>query len=311
MKNFLELSFNDINNLKISPKDCVKWATEILQDKDKCVLPEKNSIKFGDNCFFNTMPSYIPFLNRFGVKVVSRIPNRIPALKGDILLYDSVSGELISFLDGTWITTIRTGAVAAITIDKLKSSEAKNISFIGLGNTARATLLCFNEINKYNDINVNILAYKDQHIDFMNRFVQYKNINFTIYNSIDELIQTSDIIVSCVTSMDTVFADEKLYKKGVLVVPVHTRGFQNCDLYFDKIFCDDIGHVSGFKYFKEYKSITEMSEILTGKTLGRTSNEERILAYNIGISIQDVYFASKIYDISSNFYTNNLNKFWV
>ena len=55
----------------------------------------------------------------------------------------------------------------------------------------------------------------------------------------DELIQTSDIIVSCVTSMDTVFADEKLYKKGVLVVPVHTRGFQNCDLYFDKIFCDE------------------------------------------------------------------------
>lgn len=58
MKNFLELSFNDINNLKISPKDCVKWATEILQNKDKCVLPEKNSIKFGDNCFFNTMPSH-------------------------------------------------------------------------------------------------------------------------------------------------------------------------------------------------------------------------------------------------------------
>ena len=81
MKNFLELSFNDINNLKISPKDCVKWATEILQNIDKCVLPEKNSIKFGDNCFFNTMPSYIPFLNRFGVKVVSRIPNRIPHLR--------------------------------------------------------------------------------------------------------------------------------------------------------------------------------------------------------------------------------------
>lgn len=52
MRNFLQISFNDINNLKISPKDCVKWATEILQNKDKCVLPEKNSIKFGDNCFF-------------------------------------------------------------------------------------------------------------------------------------------------------------------------------------------------------------------------------------------------------------------
>ena len=33
MKNFLELSFNDINNLKISPKDCVKWATEFYKTK--------------------------------------------------------------------------------------------------------------------------------------------------------------------------------------------------------------------------------------------------------------------------------------
>ena len=91
-----------------------------------------------------------------------------------------------------------------------------------------------------------------------------------------------------------------------------SESFTAGDFYSSvEIFCDDIGHVSGFKYFKEYKSITEMSEILNGKTLGRTSNEERILAYNIGISIQDVYFASKIYDISSNFYTNNLNKFWV
>lgn len=37
-----------------------------------------------------------------------------------------------------------------------------------------------------------------------------------------------------------------------------------------------------------------MTDVLNGTKSGRLSEEERILAYNIGISIQDVYFASKI-----------------
>ena len=99
------INFDDIQKLNITPKLCVEWASEILMKKNDCILPPKNSIKFGDNCFFNTMPSYIPFLNNFGVKVVSRIPNRIPSLMGEILLYDSITGNLLAFIDGTWITT--------------------------------------------------------------------------------------------------------------------------------------------------------------------------------------------------------------
>lgn len=311
MNKIQNISFDDIRKLEISPNTCVEWATEIIKRKYECDLPPKNSIKFGDNCFFNTMPSLIPFINRFGVKEVSRIPTRIPALKADILLYDSCSGELLSFMDGTWITTMRTGAVAAITIKNLQKSNSKDFSFIGLGNTARATLLCFNEINNYEDINVNLLAYKDQHINFINRFSQYKNINFTVYDSVEEMIKISDVVVSCVTSADTIFADEKCYKPGVLVVPVHTRGFQNCDLVFDKIFCDDINHISGFKYFNEYKSVTEMTNVLNDKNKGRETDSERILAYNIGISIQDVFFASKIYEICTGLKEDNLEKFWI
>ena len=47
--------------------------------------------------------------------------------------------------------------------------------------------------------------------------------------------------------------DENLYRKGCLVIPVHTRGFQNCDLCFDKVYADDTAHVCGFKYFNEFK----------------------------------------------------------
>ena len=81
---------------------------------------------------------------------------------------------------------------------------------------------------------------------------------------------------------------------------MHTRGFQNCDLFFDKVFADDTNHVKGFKYFDKFQSFAELSEVLTGQKNGRASDEERILSYNIGIALHDIYFASKIYTLCSS-----------
>lgn len=307
------ISFEDIKNLGITPECCVAWADEVIKIKKECDLPPKISIKFGKdhNSFFNTMPSLIPAFNRFGVKEVSRIPERKPALKADILLYDTLNGELLSLMDGTWITTMRTGAVASITINKLQKKDSKIISFIGLGNTARATLLCYNSIVNNKELNIAILKYKNQHESFMKRFSSYSNIHFTVYDNVREMIQNSDVVVSCVTAADSCFAEPEDFKPGVLVVPVHTKGFQNCDLVFDKIFCDDIKHIEGFKYFKEYKSVTEMTDVMNNIKSGRENDTQRILAYNIGISIQDVFFASKIYDLIIKRDEILTEKFWV
>lgn len=306
-----KITFEDIVSMNIYPNECVEWAKNVILHKNEYVLPEKISTKFGDNCFFNTMPSLLPDLNVFGIKEVSRFPNRTPALKADILLYDTTTGELLSFMDGTWITTMRTGAVAALTISALKKSNARSISFIGLGNTARATLLCYDEINCHRGLNVNLLSYKNQHTDFIERFANFPNIHFSVYDNIEKLAVASDVFVSCVTAADSNFVDESCFKSGTLVVPVHTRGFQNCDLAFDKIFCDDIGHISGFKYFEQYKSISEMTDVMSGKKSGRDSDEQRILAYNIGISVQDIYFALHVYKKFAERETIKEKKFWV
>lgn len=305
------ITFEDIFSMKITAKTCVDWAQYVILHKNEFSLPPKTSIKFGDNCFFNTMPSLLSNLNVFGVKEVTRITDRIPALKADILLYNSTNGELLSLMDGTWITTMRTGAVAANAIKLLKKSDTKEFSFIGLGNTARATLLCYDAMNSHKDLSVNVLSYKDQHRSFIDRFKNFKNIHFRVFDDIEKLAETSDVFVSCVTAADSVFVDEKCFKRGCLVVPVHTRGFQNCDLAFDKIFCDDIPHISNFKYFNQYRYVAEMTDVLSGKSQGRTSDEERILAYNIGISVQDIYFAWQIYNKFLEREKIKERKFWL
>jgi ornithine cyclodeaminase/alanine dehydrogenase-like protein (mu-crystallin family) len=321
------IDFNTIQSLKINPDLCISWAKNILLNKNDAVLPEKISIKFNDDCFFNTMPSLIPEIRRFGVKVVSRYPVRhhnhynmiqLPSLLADIMLYDYDDGRLLSVMDGTWITTFRTGAVAALSINLLKKKDTKSYSFIGLGNTARSTLVCINSLNKNKEINIKVLKYKNQHIDFIQRFSEYKNLKFDVYDSIDQLIGSSDVLISCITHTNTNLTDDSNYPDGILVVPIHTMGFQNCDLFFDRIYCDDIDHVKNFKYFSKFKNCEEISNVLLNKVPGRTNEKEKILVYNIGISLHDIYFASKIYDMVRNdddddilLQSDKIPKYWI
>lgn len=311
------IDFNTIKNLDLSPSQCVKWVDEACRAKYSAKLPGKISLKIDSAIFFNTMPVYLPGLERFGVKVVSRYPGRNPALQADILLSDTQSGETLALMDGSWITAMRTGAVAALAIHTLKSSVAKEYAFLGLGNTARATLLCLLALIGDEPIHVRLLAYKGQEVLFCERFAAYPQVTFSVYDNSETLIDGADVVVSCVTVADELIAPDHVFKEGVLVVPVHTRGFQNCDLFFDKVFADDTNHVKDFRYFSSFKQFDEFPRILLKENKGRESDKERILAYNIGIALHDIYFAAKIYDLTAamslpEVQTSSLTtKYWV
>lgn len=309
------IGFEDIKKLQISPALCVEWVNEAFIQKSTCYLPPKLSLKFENDIFLNTMFSYIPKIGIYGVKVVSRFPERSPSLDSIIQIFDTSNGELIALIDGNWITAMRTGAVASLAIKTLEHENASNYSLLGLGNTARATVLCMLESRPEKHFTFKILKYKDQAELFIERFKDYKNISFEIVDDNESLIKNADVVISCVTAANTIIGEDNWYKEGVLVVPIHTRGFQNCDLFFDKVFADDRDHVIGFKYFDKFKKFNEIDTVLKNINPGRESQKERILSYNIGIAIHDVYFAGQI--IKHFTFDNSIDinktteKFWV
>ncbi|WBW98669.1 ornithine cyclodeaminase [Oceanirhabdus sp. W0125-5] len=311
------IDHQSIINLGIGTSEFYEWVEEMLINKETAILPPKISMKPTKHIFYNTMPSIIPKYNIAGVKVVSRYPNRIPALDSQILLYDLEKGNLKALLDGNYITAMRTGAVAAFSIELLAIKEYKTIAMIGLGNTARATFKILVDKNKDRELTIKLYDYKNRARNFANEFEKYKNVRFEIYDSYDKVISGSDVVISCVTYAKGDFCSNHCYKEGCLVVPVHTLGFQNCDLFFDKVFADDINHVKGFKYFDKFKKLAEISEVVTGKKEGRKNEKERILAYNIGISLHDIFFAQKIYELIGDDFKEEVElnapkeKFWV
>lgn len=296
MKN---ITNSEIVALNISATECVEWVREAFIMKSECQLPAKISVHPTGNDFFTTMPCLLPKeYGRFGAKVVSRIVGRVPALKSDMMLFDSNNGELLALVDCDWITAMRTGAVAALAIKTFRNSTAKEYAFIGLGSTARATLTSLLESCKDEQLNIRLFRYKDQAEKIVEEYKHYANATFTIVDNTSDLVRGADVVVSCITDASGLLVeDESLFKPGVLVVPVHTRGFQNCDTAFDKVYADDTDHVKGFKYFSQFKAFHQIEEVLKGEVAGRENDSERILSYNIGLGLHDVLYASRIYDM--------------
>lgn len=296
MKN---ITSQEIIDLNISPKECVEWVSQAFKLKSQSQLPAKVSVHPSGNDFFTTMPCLLPEeYGRFGVKVVSRINGRMPALKSDLMLFDSHSGELLALVDCDWITAMRTGAVATLAIKTFRNSSANTYAFVGLGSTARATLTCLIESCADEKLNIRLFRYKNHAEKIIEEYSHYANVSFSIADTMEELVTDADVVVSCITDAQGLLVeDASLFKAGVLVVPVHTRGFQNCDTLFDKVFADDTDHVKGFRYFSQFREYHQIEEVLKGETVGRASDTERILSYNIGLGLHDVYYASKIYDM--------------
>ena len=316
---FAIIQHDAIVKADISPRACVKWVEESFRMKPHAILPPKISIHPQGDDFFNTMPALLaPEYGRFAMKEVHRIAGQTPSLGSDIMLYDSRTGNLLAIVDGDWITTMRTGAVVALSVRLFQKSGTNNYSFLGLGNTARAAALCLLEEMNGTQVTIRLKRYKDQAESFVERFSSYKNVTFEIVDDIREFVAGADVLISCITAADgLVCDDDSLYKPGMLLIPVHTRGFQNCDLFFDKVYGDDRGHVQGFRYFDKFKQFDELTNVLLGKNPGRENDEERILCYNIGIGLHDAFFASRIYDLLKDRCTEwveqrkETSKFWI
>ena len=299
MKDFIRISEDQILALGITPTKCVEWARDAFLHKDESILSPKISQKPTHDSFFNTMPCCLPRKNVMGVKVVSRLPGNVPPLKSTITLFDMTSGDLVALMDANWITAMRTGAIAALAAKTFVNHfKEATFAFTGLGNISRAVLKCLlSQLDSSKVCDIWLLKFGDESKRFIDDFKSCDWVRFHETADREELVSRSDALFSAVTVMNEQFLPPDKFPVGYTIIPVHTKGFQDCDIVFDRIFGDDVDHERGFKNFDRFRFFAEFKDVLSGVVPGRQSAEERILCYNVGIALHDIWFATKICDM--------------
>ena len=284
---------------KLSSENFFDWVDFALKNKTDFQMPIKSRMSQDHGDYYACMPCMYEDENIAGLKMIGRHllnPGETRStMLGDMLLYEADTGVLNALIDMEYITTLRTGAAAAHSALLFSKKDFKTVGLFGLGNIMFACIDVLMSKIKDREITFKLYKYHNHEERFMDYFSKYPNMKFELCDTYEETIIGSDLIISAVTRATEDFASDECYKEGCTVIPIMTLGFQNCDLFFDKVFADEVNQIRGFKYFDQFKSVENVFDVLLSKVKGRTNDKERILVYNYGLAIHDLYFASQFY----------------
>lgn len=294
------LDFESLRSLakSIDPSQYLEWTKNALWNQNRFVNPAKSRINQEAGNYYAVMPYMDPEENKAMVKMIGRHVlkpgEQRSVMMSDLMLYEADSGILLALMDGEYLTTLRTGACAAYSALLYGKKDFDTIGLIGLGNIMCAAMDVLLPQLKDRKITIKLYKHHDQEKRFKERYKHFENITFEECDTYEQTIGGSDLILSALTRTDHDFCDLSNYKEGCTVIPIMTMGFQNCDTTFDKVFTDEIEQIRGFKYFNQFRSIANTTDVLHGLKPGRENDQERILVYNYGLALLDLYFANQL-----------------
>jgi len=156
----LLLSETDVRHL-LSMDDLIQSMESALAEfsSGRTQQPLRTVLEVGpSHAFFGVMPAYMPARGALGTKLVTVFGSNaalgLPSHLATILLLDSTTGELLSVMDGRYITEARTAAVSAVSVRLLAREDAGVLAILGSGVQARSHLRAFSHVRALHDVRV-------------------------------------------------------------------------------------------------------------------------------------------------------------
>ena len=258
--------------------------------------------------WINTMPAFLKYKNVVGMKwvnVTSENRSRgLPVTMGVILLNDATTGMPIGVLDGTWITHMRTGASTAIGARYFARADSKVITIVGGGAEGRSGLEAISKTFQFEqvrivDINEVVLN------DFVQEMTQKLAVSVVPFESVEEAVRESDIILLTTTAKEPLMLSE-WSKPGDYVSTVSC--FCDLDSNFittsDKFLVDDKGcalhriqTLAGIDIPDE-NVYGDICEVAAGKCSKRENDQEIITYTPVGMGAVDVGVALEALELA-------------
>jgi len=306
---FIYLSQEEILDLDIPMSKIIELVEQGLYEHGhkRVENPPKPGIHSKSDAFIHAMPAYYRELGIGGLKWVSGYPtNRklgLPQIAGLMLVNDMETGMPLAVMDCRWITAVRTAAVSAITAKYCAKQDTKSLGVVGCGVQGRMNIVALKEvIPELHDVGV-----FDINPDAMKRYKEdfEKELDVSIKpaESVKEAVDGKDMILTATQRLPEPLVKNKWFKPGCLGFGLEASRawYGDAILGCDKFITDSWDQTV---YFYEHGAFpdglptlyAELGEVVAGVKPGRESDEERILAINIGLALEDVIVADYIYN---------------
>ena len=263
--------------------------------------PKRNGVSVPDTGFLLAMPAYQQD-REVTVKLVSVFHNNrrlgLPTHQALICLFDPQTGTPLSFMDGTYITALRTAGAAALSTRLLARTDTRVLAIVGAGVQGRSHLTMLPRVRPFSEIRIasRHFAHAEQ--------LAATDTRARAFETAEEAVRGADVVCLCTNAGEPVISLDWL-APGMHVTSVgyappggeldskviaQGRLFVETRLAFEPppVGCSEL---AGF----DASVGTELGEVLLGLSLGRQSTDELTVYKAMGHASEDMAAASLVY----------------
>lgn len=259
------------------------------------------------------MPSVAEELNSLGLKYVSNFPGNSEqgkkSINGVVLLACTDTGEPLALLEGSYLTVMRTGALAGAATKQLAREDSRVLAILGTGEQAIGQFEAIKAVRPIEE--VRLYNRTKGKAELLADYIKESNdMTVSIHDDADEAIEGADVIVTATSSDEPIFSQPLKpgvhvnaigsYKPTMQELPTHVVSTA------DKVVVESIDSVleeagdllipiQEGKFSKE-KIHGELGQIIGNQLPGRQSEADITVFKSVGLAVADVVVARHIYD---------------
>ena len=304
----LYLSRADVEAVNLDMPTIIHLLEDMFREKGsgKVEMPPKPGIHTRPDAFIHAMPAYIPAMHSAGIKWVSGYPENqkrgLPYLSGLLVMNDDETGIPYAVMDCTWITAYRTGAASALSAKYLARPDSQVVGILACGVQGRTNLEAMTALFPVR----RVFAY-DIVPEVKERYVREMSAKLGLeiigVDDPKKAVLESDIVVTSgpILKHPQPTIERDWLKPGAFASAVDFDSYWTPEALsqMDKVATDD--HAQ-FQYYVSvgYFAHTphpnaDLGELVTGLKPGREGKNERIIAMNLGLALDDMAVAPEIY----------------
>jgi len=304
----LYLSLADVEQVGLEMATVIDLLEQAFREKGagKVEMPPKPGIHTQPDAFIHAMPAFIPSMRSAGIKWVSGYPENqargLPYISGLLVLNDVETGMPYAVMDCTWITGYRTGAASALAAKYLARPDSEVAGILACGVQGRTNLEALSVLFPLK----RVYAY-DIEPDVQARYVEEMSTKLGVevvgVSEPKKAVAESDLVVTSgpILKHPEPTIEKDWLKPGAFGSAVDFDSYWQAGALaqMDKISTDDHNQFQYYcseGYFKDTPNpYADLGEIVAGLKPGRMGDDERTLAINLGLAMDDMAVAPEIY----------------
>ncbi len=309
----LFLSDHDIEK-HLNMKETIETVEQAFKEyaKGNVVLPTRSTIMIPKhNGSISFMPSYLTELEAQATKIISIYPDNrekgLPTTVAWIVVNNPKTGMVQAFMDATYLTAMRTGAITGVAAKYLAPEDSKTVAIFGAGVQGRTQTWAACTVRDIEKVYVFDL-YPEARKRFAEDMSKKLGIEVIPAGSGEEACRDADIVLTATTSPKPVlkreWLKEKVHVSAIGAFYPDWRELDTATVAESKLVIDDMEGIEleagDILIPIEEGAITwdhvhaELKELVSGQKVGRTAEDTITVFKSVGIAIQDSSVANLV-----------------